>query len=92
MSYDERLAPLNLTSIEATNYGACAGAHSGRLWNDPLRDGFRGAMSSDERITISNIRDGLSHTIVFGKTSGNVDARHPSDPRNLKRLSSGVIV
>lgn len=56
------------------NYVGCAGAHSGGETSDPDRRPYTGVMSCRARKTLSGIRDGTSHTIMFGETVGWIDA------------------
>jgi len=72
-SLDDRFADFFKANTAAkTNYAACSGAHSGGLWQDNLRNSFRGAMSSGEKINSAKIIDGLSNTVIIGETIGGV--------------------
>lgn len=76
-SYEDTLSP-----PAATNYVACAGAHSGG--RQPLREllPYRGYGSCRERMSISSVTDGSSNTILYGECigeiSGGVRSRYPS--------------
>lgn len=54
----------------SSSYLGCSGPHSGGIHPDPERDKYRGVMSSGERVRTSQITDGLSNTIAFGETMG----------------------
>jgi len=57
-------------ALVASNYLACAGAHSGGIPADPQRLHFRGAMSSGETMVLSKITDGTSNSLLAGETIG----------------------
>jgi prepilin-type N-terminal cleavage/methylation domain-containing protein/prepilin-type processing-associated H-X9-DG protein len=58
-----------------TNYLGNGGAMSGGIHPDPIRNQFRGPMSSGERISARTIRDGLSNSILAGETIGHFHDR-----------------
>lgn len=68
-SYEDTLA-----SPAATNFVACAGAHSGG--RQPLRElqPYRGYGTCRERLTISSVTDGSSNTILYGECIGEIYA------------------
>lgn len=55
-----------------TNYLGCSGGQTGGVHPDQLRNKFKGCMSSGERITLANILDGASNTILVGETLGEI--------------------
>jgi hypothetical protein len=56
--------------IAPTNYLGCSGAHSGGETPDPDRRPYTGVMSCKRKIALHNIRDGTSHTVMYGETVG----------------------
>lgn len=57
----------------SSNYLGCSGAPSGGIHPDQVRNKYRGASSSGERISLNKITDGLSQTILFGESLGRRD-------------------
>ena len=55
-----------------TSYVGCSGAHSGGRQPDPELTPYRGLMTCRERMTASKIRDGASHTIMYGENVGGI--------------------
>jgi prepilin-type processing-associated H-X9-DG protein len=60
-------------AIAKTNFLGCAGAHSGGETPDLDRRPYTGVMSCRQRIPLSNIVDGTSHTVMYGENIGQVD-------------------
>jgi len=57
-------------TLQGTNYQGCAGAHSGG--KQPLRElrPYSGLCSCKEKIRFSSVRDGMSHTVLYGESIG----------------------
>lgn len=64
-----------VANFGATNYFGCAGAHSGEI--QPLEElkPFRGVMSCRTLVTIAEIGDGSSNTIMYGEGLGQINNR-----------------
>lgn len=56
---------------QGTNYAGCVGVQTGDVFGAEY-EGFRGAMTSGERRTLSEIRDGNAATYLFGETLGQI--------------------
>ncbi len=56
----------------ATNYLSCSGAHSGGRQPNPILDPYRGYGSCREKISIHSVKDGSSHTILYGENIGHI--------------------
>jgi hypothetical protein len=59
-----------LQNPAGTNYLGCAGAHSGGNQPDLELAPFTGYMSCRDRKSIVSVRDGSSHTIMYGENIG----------------------
>jgi type II secretory pathway pseudopilin PulG len=91
LSFVESLEALKPGTYVGTNYLACAGATSGGFSLRRSLNGYRGAMSSGEKITISKISDGCSNTILFCETIGEIreGERLALQPWNVGGLGRG---
>lgn len=74
-----------------TNYLGCSGAISGGLSEDKSKNMLRGAMSSGEKMSLKDIRDGLSNTFMFGESIGEIEqkVRVLIQPWNVGGLARG---
>jgi type II secretory pathway pseudopilin PulG len=56
----------------ATNYLMCAGAHSGGMQPNPELVRYRGYGSCRQRMSITSVGDGASHTVMYGESIGDI--------------------
>jgi type II secretory pathway pseudopilin PulG len=75
MDYTPDIQDLLELQYVSSNYLGCSGAPSGGIHPEPIRNKYRGALSSGERIALNKIIDGLSQTILFGEAIGRWDKR-----------------
>jgi prepilin-type processing-associated H-X9-DG protein len=56
----------------ATNYQMCSGAHSGGMQPSPELVPYRGYGGCRQRMTITSVSDGASHTVLYGESIGDI--------------------
>ncbi|HMO15558.1 MAG TPA: DUF1559 domain-containing protein [Pirellulaceae bacterium] len=66
-------AVLNNSDFRPTNYIGCSGAHSGGVSAVIEMNRYSGVFRSRQQTRLQQIRDGLSHTIIYGETIGFID-------------------